>query len=53
MTMRLVTLKLPEVLVDLLDHLAVKYSTSRSEIIRRAIIEYLKKELGDKHEKRP
>jgi len=40
--MRVVTFKLDEDLIRLITTLAIKYRISRSELIRRAILSYIK-----------
>lgn len=45
--MKTLTLKLPEILETRLNHLARKKGLSRSEIIRRALFEYLSKDLKE------
>jgi metal-responsive CopG/Arc/MetJ family transcriptional regulator len=42
--MRIVTVRLPEELLELLDWYAIKHNTSRSEAIREAIKRLLEKE---------
>ena len=46
--MRVVTFKVEEDLLELLDRYAMKYSLNRSEAIRKAIMEMVKDEI--KHE---
>ena len=41
MTLRVVSVKMPEELLELLEELARRRGLSRSELIRRAIIRYL------------
>jgi Ribbon-helix-helix protein, copG family. len=39
---RVVTFKLDDYLIDLINTLSIKYKISRSEFIRRALIHYIK-----------
>jgi Ribbon-helix-helix protein, copG family. len=47
--MRVVTFKLDDYLVDWINTLSIKYKISRSELIRRAIMSYIKQLESDNY----
>ena len=45
---KIVTFKIDENLLELLDYIARKQNTSRSELIRRAIVKYITNHIENK-----